>query len=136
MSLKRRHCLDASGLLLFLQKQGPYQVVKDLFRDAQESNHYVLIHQLSVGQVYTVTARCHSIEKAEAFLPLLEVLPLKVVACDLDVVLRAARLSAEYRIGTIAGLVVATAEAEGAVILTVDPEMKKIEDVVPVKWLL
>ena len=134
--MNRKQLLDAFGLLLFLQKKGPYQIVKDLFRKAQEAKSPILIHQMSVGQVYSITARCHSLEKAEAFLPLLEVLPLEVVSGDLAIVLRGARLSAEYSIGAIAGLVVATAEIEEAVLLTADPEVKKIEGVIPVEWLI
>jgi predicted nucleic acid-binding protein len=133
---RRKQFIDAFSLLLFLQKQGPFQIVKDLFRDAQEQDDAILIHQMSVGQVYSITARCHSQQKAEAFLPLLEVLPLQVVASDLAVVLRAARLSAEYRMGAVTSLVVAAAEAEEAVLITADPEIKKVEECIPVQWLI
>ena len=134
--MNQKSLLDAYGLLLFLQKEGPYQVIKTIFRDAQSKNDPVLINEMSIGEIFHVTARNHSIEKAEAFLPLLEVLPMEIVSNNLEDILRAARIKGQYRVGYISALVTVTAERENAVLLTGDPEFRKVEDVINIKWLV
>ena len=130
------HLLDAYGLLLFLQKEGPYEVIKTLFRNAQSEKKRVLISEMSVGEVYHVVARSHSVERAESFLPLLEVLPLEIVSNTLEDILRAARIKTEYGIGYTNALVVATAERERAVLLTGDLEFREVDGVIPIQWLV
>lgn len=133
--LNQRNLLDTYGLLLFLQKEGSYQVIKTLFRDAQTQKNPVLLNEMSVGEVFHITARTHSLEKAEAFLPLLEVLPMEIVSNDLDNILRAARINSKYSLGYMRALIAATAEKENAVLLTGDPEFQKLDGVVPIRWL-
>ena len=134
--MNQRKYLDTYGLLLFLQGEGPYQQIKTLFREAQNGKKPVLINELSVGEVFHVTARAHSLEKAESFLPLLEVLPMEIISNRLDDIVRAARINAEFSVGFVRALIAASAEREGAVLLTGDPEFHKIEDVLPIQWLV
>ena len=134
--MKPKCLLDAYGLLLFLQKEGPYQIIKTRFRDAQDNGNPILINEMSVGEIFHVTAHVHSIEKAEAFLPLLEVLPLETISNNLENVLQAARIKAQYALGYISALVTVTAERENAVLLTGDPEFHKVEEVIDIQWLV
>ena len=127
--------LDAHGLLLFLQREGPYEAIKKHFKNAQTNGESVLINEMSVGEIYHVTARRHSLERAEAFLPLLEVLPLRVVANGMEDILRAARIKAKYAIGYTNALVVATAEKENAILVTGDPEFRVVDEIVAIEWL-
>jgi len=91
---------------------------------------------MSVGEIFHVTANVHSIEKAEAFLPLLEVLPLETISNNLESILQAARIKAQYALGYISALVTVTAERENAVLLTGDPEFHKVEEVIDIQWLV
>ncbi len=134
--MKPKCLLDAYGLLLFLQKEGPYQIIKTRFRDAQDNGNPILINEMSVGEIFHVTANVHSIEKAEAFLPLLEVLPLETISNNLESILQAARIKAQYALGYISALVTVTAERENAVLLTGDPEFHKVEEVIDIQWLV
>lgn len=134
--MNQRILLDAYGLLLFLQKEGPYQVIKTLFRNAQMENNPVLVNEMSLGEVFHITASVHSIEKAEAFMPLLEVLPLDIISNCLDDIMQAARIKARYGIGTVNSLVVATATIRKAMLVTGDPEFNKVDRVIPIQWLV
>lgn len=134
--MNQRNLLDAYGLLLFLQKEGPYQDIKTLFRNAQTEKSPVLINEMSLGEVFHVIARTHSVEKAEDFLPLLEVLPLEIVSNNLEDILRAARIKTEHSIGTVNALVVATAEKENSLLLTGDPEFRRVDGVISIRWLV
>ena len=134
--MSQKSLLDAYGLFLFLQKEGPYQVVKELFREAQTEDNPVLINEMSLGEIYHVTAQMHSSEKAEAFLPLMEVLPLEMVSNNLEDILRAARIKVKYSIGYVNALVASTAEQENAVLLTGDSEFRKVEEMITIQWLV
>ena len=134
--MKPKCLLDAYGLLLFLQKEGPYQIIKTRFRDAQDNGNPILINEMSVGEIFHVTAHAHSIEKAEAFLPLLELLPLEIVSNNLESILQAARIKVQHALGYISALVTVTAERENAVLLTGDPEFQKVEEVIDIQWLV
>lgn len=134
--MSQKNLLDAYGLLYFLQKEGPFQVVKELFRKAQLEENPVIINEMSVGEAFYVTARNHSLEKAEAFLPLLEVLPVEVISNTREDILFAARLKAEYALGYTSALIAATAKAEGATLVTGDSEFRKVEGMLPIHWLV
>lgn len=127
--------LDATSLLIFLQKEGAYEKVKSLFREAQDVEQPVLIHQMSVGEVFSITARSFSKEKAEAFLPLLEVLPIRIVESGMEDVLLAARLQADHNMGFVNALIAATAKKENAVLMTGNEEFRALEDVIAIDWL-
>lgn len=135
-NLYQKNLLDAFGLFLYLQKVGSYQVIKRLFRSVQMEKKSILINEMSIGEIFHVTARTYSVEKAEALLPLLEVLPLKIVSNSLDDILRAARLRSRYDISTIGSLIVVTAEKENAILLTGDPEFKEVEGLIHIRWLI
>ncbi len=127
--------LDAYGLLLFLQKDGPYHVIKTLFLDAQREKNPVLVNEMSIGEVFHIISSVHSIEKADTFMPLLEILPLEVISNSLDDIMQAARIKARYTIGTVSSLVVATAIFQKAMLVTGDPEFKKVDGLIPIQWL-
>lgn len=133
--MKQKSLLDSYGFLLYLQKEGAYQVIKSLFRDAQNEENPILINELSIGEIFHVTARKHSLEKAEAFLPLLEILPMEIVSNTLEDILRAAKIKAQYSIGYVRALIAATAEREKALLVTGDRAFEKVEGIVPIKWL-
>ena len=133
--MKQKILLDAYGLLLFLQKEGPYHVIKTIFRNAQAEDNPVLVNEMSLGEVFHITASVHSIEKAETFMPLLEILPLEIITNCLDDFMQAARIKAQYTIGTVNSLVVATASVRSALLVTGDPEFKKVDGLIPIQWL-
>ncbi len=127
--------LDAYGLLLFLQKEGPYHVIKTLFWDAQQEKNPVLVNEMSLGEIFHIIFSVHSIEKAETFIPLLEILPLEIISNCLDDIMQAARIKARYAIDTVSSLVVATAIVQKAKLVTGDPEFKKVDGLIPIQWL-
>ncbi|MBN2029790.1 PIN domain-containing protein [bacterium] len=127
--------LDAYGLLLYLQKDGPYRVIKTLFWDAQQEKNPILVNEMSIGEVFHIISSVHSIEKAETFMPLLEILPFEIISNCLDDIMQAARIKARYAIGTVSSLVVATAIVQKATLVTGDPEFKKVNGLIPIRWL-
>ena len=130
-----KRLLDSYGFLLYLQKEGAYDIIKTLFHEAQDEGQSVLINEMSVGEVFSVIARKHSLEEADALLPLMEVLPIRVVNNGLDDFIEAARWRVQHGLSFQNALVAATAGREGATLMTGDSEFRSVEGLISIEWL-
>ena len=94
------------------------------------------MNELNAGETYYIIARLRGEEQAGHFLEvILPTLPIKILSNDFRRVIEASRLKAGYPISFVDCFAVATALAEKAVILTGDPEFRKVEGLVEIKWL-
>lgn len=93
------------------------------------------MNEINIGEVYYSRARASSIEGAEAFLELLPTLPIRPVPNTYEHVLEAARLKARYAISYADAFAVATARREKATLVTGDPELRAVEQLVPILWI-
>jgi ribonuclease VapC len=123
-------------MLAYLNKEKGFHKVRDALSRAQESGERVLMNDINVGEVYYILFRKRGPEKADYFLEtILEALPILTVSNTLEDVVGAARLKAEHPLSFADCFVAATAKKENAIILTGDPDFKKIEHLVEIEWL-
>jgi len=134
--VSRRRLLDSYALLAFLNKEPGFEKVREVLRAAQKSPRAVLMNEINVGETYYILFRNRGKEKADYFLDTILVgLPVLIVSNDLGDVIEAARIKAEYPLSFADCFAVATARREQAIILTGDPEFKKIEHLAEIEWL-
>ena len=94
------------------------------------------MNEINIGETYYILYRKRSAEKAEFFLDtVLPGLPIRALANRFEDVVAAARIKSEVPISFADCFAVATAQRENAIVLTGDPEFKKIEHMVKVDWL-
>jgi len=94
------------------------------------------MNEINVGETYYILFRKRGPEKAEYFLDtILAGLPIVTVPNSFENVIDAARIKAEYPLSFSDCFAVATALREKAIILTGDPEFKKVEHLVKIEWL-
>ena len=74
-------------------------------------------------------------EATATLLAALEGLPLRVVDADSRAILGAAHIKAQYPISFADAFVVALALEEGAAVLTGDPEFRRVQHLVTMRWL-
>jgi uncharacterized protein len=122
-------------MLAFLNKESGFEKVRSLLREALRSNEPLLMNEINIGEVYYITAKDRSPELAEDFLNRLETLAVQTVANSFAHVLEAARLKARFPIAYADAFAAATAIRMNAVIVTGDPEFRRIEHLVTVNWL-
>jgi uncharacterized protein len=135
-SVSRRRLLDSYALLAFLNREPGFEKVREVLRAAQKSPRAVLINEINVGETYYILFRNRGKEKADYFLDtILAGLPVLIVSNDFGGVIEAARIKAEYPLSFADCFAVATARREEAIILTGDPEFKKIEHLAEIEWL-
>lgn len=79
--------------------------------------------------------RKHSARVAEEFLTRLPSLPILLVLPDEESVIQAAKLKSTRRISYADGFAAALAHRETATLVTGDPELLKMSDVLAVEWI-
>ena len=127
--------LDSFALLAFLNKESGFEKVRSLLREAQRSNEPLLMNEINIGEVYYITARERSSELAEDFLNRLQTLSIQTVPNSFADVLDAARIKARFPIAYADAFATATAIRMNAVIVTGDPEFRRIEHLITINWL-
>lgn len=134
--MNRKRLLDSFALLAYLNKEVGFELVRDTLAEAQLSDGSLLMNEINVGETYYILYRQRGEQKAEYFLDTILVgLPIVIVQNDFQDVIDSARIKAEYPLSFGDCFAVATARRESAIILTGDPEFKKVEHLIKIEWL-
>ncbi|MFP4087866.1 MAG: type II toxin-antitoxin system VapC family toxin [Desulfobacteraceae bacterium] len=134
--MKRKKLLDSYALLAYLNKERNFQKVQKALSAAQSSGGSLLMNEINVGETYYILHRKRNREAAEFFLDtVLPGLPITVLSNRFEDVMAAARIKAEYPLSFADCFAAATARREDAMVLTGDPEFKKIEHMVTIDLL-
>ena len=133
--MKRRSLLDSFAMLAFLNRESGFEKVRALLQEAERSKGPLVMNEINIGEVYYVTAKDRSMELAEEFLHRLETLPIQPVSNSFPDILEAARIKAQFPISYADAFVVATAMRMNAVVVTGDPEFRRVERLVTINWL-
>jgi uncharacterized protein len=134
--VKRKKLLDSFALLAYLNKDNGFRTVYEVLDSAQATGNLLLMNEINVGEAYYILFRRRGRDKAEYFLETtLPVLPIITVANTYYDVIAAARIKAEYPMAFADCFAVATAQSQNAVVMTGDPEFKKVEHLVDIEWL-
>ncbi len=133
--MKKKRLLDSFAILAYLKKENNYQkVVKVL--SSHPGGGSVIMNEINVGECYYIIARERGCEEADYFInTVLTNLPVEVRPNSLKHIIEASRIKAKYPLSYADCFAVATAMREKAVILTGDPEFKKVKHLVDIMWL-
>ena len=135
--MNRKRLLDSFALLAYLNQENGFEIVKSVLAKAQKSGIFLVMNEINIGESYYILFRKRGREKADYFLEnILPGLPITTVSNDFQQVIDAARLKAEYSLSFADCFAVATARREEAMIMTGDPEFKKIGHLVEIEWIL
>ena len=94
------------------------------------------MNAVNVGEVFYVLSRQRGDRAAEYFLSVvLPGLPIGVIDNSFDNVMEAARLKAKHALSFADCFAAATAIRENAVLVTGDPEFRKLGRVLTVEWI-
>ena len=134
--MKAKKLLDSYALLAYLNKEKNFQKIKKVLSEAQSSGRPLLMNEINIGETYYILYRKRSQEKAEFFLDtVLPGLSITVLSNSFEDIMAAARIKAEYPLSFGDCFAAATARRENAIVLTGDPEFRKIAHMVTIDWL-
>ena len=133
--MKKKRLLDSFAVLAYLKKENNYQKVVKVLSSCPGGGS-VIMNEINVGECYYIIARQRGREEADYFLnTVLPNLPVKVISNSLKDIIEASRIKAEYPLSYADCFAVATAVREKALILTGDPEFRKVSGLVEIDWL-
>ncbi len=133
--MKKKSLLDSYAILAYLKKEDGYSRVLKLF-SANKGEGSIIMNEMNVGESYYIIARERGYEEADYFLDtILPNLPIKILPNPFEHIIEASRIKARYPISYMDCFAVATALREKAVIVTGDPDFKKVKGLVEVEWV-
>jgi len=134
--VKRKRLLDSFAMIAYLNKEKGFEEVREAMSEAQKSGDPVLMNEINLGEVYYILFLKRAPEKADYFIEtILASLPILTISNGFDDVINAAKIKAEHPISFADCFAIDTARKYNAVIMTGDPEFKKIDQLVEIEWL-
>ena len=134
--MNRKRLLDSYALLAYLNKEAGFEKVKTHLAVAQGSGNLIIMNEINIGETYYILHRKRSAEKADYFIEtVLEGLPILRIPNDFDAIIAAARIKAEYPLSFADCFAIVSAQREDAVVITGDPEFKKVKHLVEIEWI-
>lgn len=135
MNKTRRIVFDSHAILKWTQKETGYKKVKSLILGCREGSVNGYMNYLNLGEVYYKSIRAVGMDRAKAFLENFLRLSIELVVPEEGLIWKAAEIKAAHPVSFADCIAAATALKYDAVILTGDPEFKKLGALVSVEWL-
>ena len=122
-------------MIAWLLDRGAASKVQAIIQQADAGKLQLLMSWINVGEVYYIAAKRYGREKAEKFLYRLPSLPIRVVLPDESDIIAAARLKGSRRLAYADAFAAALALREGATVITGDPELAALKNLLDVDWI-
>lgn len=128
--------LDSYAVIAFFRKEKAGTKVKRILNQAAMNSRILYMSYINVAEFYYKNTRIGGKTLAEKTLSQLKELPITLVSATNERVLQAAEVKAKYPIALGDCFAIATALEFEASILSGDPELKLVEDIVKIDWLV
>jgi ribonuclease VapC len=135
VSVKSGKLLDAFPLVRFFKKEHGSERVKALLLNARRARVPLMMAEINAGELYYAVAKKLGVDRAEEALASLSTIPVTLIPTTWGLTLDAARLKAQFPISYADCFAVACANARQAVLVTGDPEFKRVEHLVSIEWV-
>ena len=129
------YLFDSHALLAFFQKEVGAEIVVEILRESKEKRLAQLVSMINVGEIIYMTKRQFGDQKKVEILGRIHQLGLKILPAPEPLVYKAAELKAEYPISYADCFALACALEHSAVLVTGDPEFKKVIHLVNIQWI-
>ena len=134
--MKNHYVLDAWAILALLQKEEPAATrVNLLFKGAINEKVALSISIINLGEVFYSIGKLKGEHEALDTLRSLRVLPIDIIPGDEKAVFAAAKCKTRHSISYADAFAAAAAESLDATLVTGDPELKQIENLIKLEWL-
>lgn len=131
----KNYLFDAFPLLCWLQEEPGYELVDNLLNEAETGESSISMHIINLGEVFYRLCRVSSMKRGEEILEKIRLLPIRILSISDEEVMAAAKIKAKYPISYADAFAVAKALQSGAIVVTGDPEYKKVSKIVEILWV-
>jgi ribonuclease VapC len=129
------YLFDSHALLAFFQKEKGTEVVAKILRGAEKHHRARLICVINLGEIIYMTKRRFGDQKKMEILGRVHQLGFKILPVPEPLVYKAAEFNAEYPISYADCFALACALEHSAILVTGDPEFKKVVHLVSIEWI-
>lgn len=126
---------DSHALLKFFQKEKDYEKVIHLLEEIKRSGVTKYINAINLGEIIYATKREFGDQKKLEVLANIERLNFTVLPIPNNLIFQAAEHKAQYNISYADCFALASAIEHKAILVTGDPEFKKVEHLVEIMWI-
>jgi len=131
------YVMDSYALLAYLEAEYGGKRVHQLLSEAEKGRNRLFMCVVNLGEVLYIVERERGLHKAQEVLARIDELPVDVIDADRTITLAAAHLKKSFPIAYADCFAAALAHLKNAVLVTGDPEFKKIEagHNIRIEWL-
>ena len=129
------YLFDSHALLAFFQKEKGAEVVAQILQSADKQELGRLICVINLGEIIYMTKRRFGDQKKMEILGRVHQLGFKILPVPEPLVYKAAEFKAEYPISYADCFALACALEHSAILVTGDPEFKKVVHLVSIEWI-
>ncbi len=126
---------DSHALLKFFQKEKGYEKVVHLLEEIKKAGATKYINAVNLGEIIYSTKREFGDQKKLEVLANIERLNFTILTVSNNLIFQAAEYKAQYSISYADCFVLASAIEHKAIIVTGDPEFKKVEHLADIIWV-
>ncbi|MBI4824243.1 MAG: type II toxin-antitoxin system VapC family toxin [Nitrospirae bacterium] len=129
------YVFDSHALLKLFQKEKGHDRIIRLLRNLSRLGAAKYINAVNMGEIIYTTKRAFGDQKKLEAIANIERLNFTVLPATNDLIYQAAEYKAEYSISYADCFVLASAVRYKAVVVTGDPEFKKVSHFVEIEWV-
>lgn len=129
------HLFDSHALLAFFQQESGAEVVARILKEALRQDTERLLCIMNLGEMIYLTRRRFGEEKKLEILGHIHRLGIEILSVPDSLVYQAAELKAEFPISYADCFALACAVNHSAVLVTGDPDFKRVEHLVTIEWI-
>jgi predicted nucleic acid-binding protein len=126
---------DSYALLKFFQKEKGYEKIVHLLEEIKKSEGIQYINAINLGEIIYSTKREFGDQRKLEVLANIERLKFTVLPVPNTLIFQAAEYKGQYGIAYADCFALASAVEHKAIIVTGDPEFKKVEHLIEVVWV-
>jgi ribonuclease VapC len=126
---------DSHAILKFFQKEKGYEKVVHLLKEIKGGKAVKYINAINLGEIIYSTKREFGDQKKLEVLANIERLNFAILPIPNSLIFQAAEYKAQYSISYADCFALASALEHKAVIVTGDPEFKKVEHLADIIWI-
>ena len=126
---------DSHALLKLFQKEKGYEKVVQLLEEIQKTGAVKYLNAINLGEIIYTTKKDFGDQKKLEVLASIERLNFRILPIPNELIFQAAEYKAEYSISYADCFALASAVEHKAVIVTGDPEFKKVEHLAEIHWI-
>jgi len=126
---------DSYALLKLFQQEKGYEKVVQLLEEARKSGATKYLNAINLGEIVYSTKREFGDQKKLEVLANIERLNFTILPISNNLIFQAAEHKAQYNISYADCFALASALEYKAILVTGDPEFKKVEHLVEIVWI-